>query len=143
MSVGTTIAVSVADALLYRGTAGATASTLVNTCQDVTLKLTFADVKANRRLSQFEGSVIGMIATEVEVTFVADSADAHLTAFKAAMIALTPMSLYITDKSGMIGPEADFYIFGFDDTQKLEDAVLNKFTLKRAATSRTPAVNWR
>jgi hypothetical protein len=126
------------DAKLYRGEAGTTAATEVNTCKDVSVKIKKGEAKISSRASRWalvKGSLKEM---EFEVEFSSDSSDEHLTALIAAFISDTPLAFRIADKVSGQGPDADFEIMEMDDTQKLEDQVIIKFTIKPTYVSRYP-----
>ena len=118
------------DAKLYRGAAGSKATTEVDTCADVAVKMKKGEAKISRRKSKwamFRGTIKEY---ELEISFVADTADQHLAAFIAAFTNDTPISLYVTDREGGLGLDADFEVMSMDDDQKIEDAIGYKFTCK-------------
>jgi hypothetical protein len=133
MSAQTTVNVSIADAILKRGTPNSAvlpATIVCNTCADVSYKATANEAKASNRLSRHEQSLPGMIGDEIEVAFPSDSADTHMAAFITAFCNFQPIPIYVTDKASMIGFGAVMWVTSWDDTQTLNEVPVNKFTLK-------------
>ena len=129
----TTIVTSLIDAILRRGTGAdvnpAAATTLVDTVENVTLKITMDEAPANNRRSKIKQSVPTLAGVELEINFPADSADPHLAAFKSACINRTAIAVYCTDGAalafrGLMG------VFGLDNDQPLPNVPGYKFTLK-------------
>jgi hypothetical protein len=129
------------DAKLYRGNAGTKATTEVNTCKDVSLKIKKGEAKISSRASRWALVKGAMKEAEFDVEFTSDPNDAHLQALISAFVSDTPLAFYITDKAGGQGMDADFEIMEMDDEQKLEDSVTIKFTIKPTYVSRYPAWN--
>ena len=129
------------DAKLYRGAAGSTASTEVNTCKDVSLKIKKGEAKISSRASRWALVKGAMKEAEFDVEFNSDANDVHLQAMIAAFVSDTPLSFKIADKQSGQGLDADFEIMEMDDEQKLEEGVTIKFTIKPTYVSRYPAWN--
>ena len=68
------------DAKLYRGAAGSTASTEVNTCKDVSLKIKKGEAKISSRASRWALVKGAMKEAEFDVEFNSDANDVHLQA---------------------------------------------------------------
>jgi len=119
------------DAKLYRGTAGAASpSTLVDSCKDVSLKTTASEAKVSSRVSYWGFTRAAILDASFEVEFNGDSADPHLGEFRSAYLARSAIRCWIKDSTTGTGLDADFAVMGMDDTQKLDDVVQYKFTLK-------------
>jgi hypothetical protein len=119
------------DAKLYRGAAGSpNPGTLVDSCKDVSLKITVSEAKVSNRTCYWGLSLAALLEGSFDVEFNADSADPHLGAFQSACFGRTNIRCWIKDAASGQGLDADFAVLGLDDTQKLEDVVQYKFTLK-------------
>lgn len=129
------------DAKLYRGPAGSTASTEVNTCKDVSLKIKKGEAKISSRASRWALVKGAMKEAEFDVEFNSDSTDLHLQALITAFVTDTPLAFKIADKLSGQGLDADFEILEMDDEQKLEEGVVIKFIIKPTYVSRYPAWN--
>jgi hypothetical protein len=126
------------DAKLYRGAAGETATTEVNTCKDVSLKIKKGEAKLSSRASRWALVKGSLKEAEFDVEFTSDSSDAHLQAIISAFISDTPLAFKIADKESEQGFDADFEIMEMDDEQKLEEGVTIKFTIKPTYVTRYP-----
>jgi hypothetical protein len=126
------------DAKLYRGEAGQTASTEVNTCKDVSLKIKKGEAKISSRASRWALVKGALKEAEFTVAFDSDPSDAHLQALITAFISDTPLALLIADRASGQGLDADFEILEMDDDQKLEEQVTISFTIKPTYVSRYP-----
>ena len=129
------------DAKLYRGAAGSTASTEVNTCKDVSLKMKKGEAKISSRASRWALVKGALKEAEFDVEFNSDANDVHLQAMISAFVSDTPLAFKIADKASGQGLDADFEIMEMDDEQKLEEGVVIKFTFKPTYVSRYPAWN--
>jgi len=147
---GTTVVLSLIDAVLYRGapnttTIPTTSGTKVTTVENLTLKLTYDEAPANNRQTPIKQSLPSLLGVELEANFPSDSADTHLAAFRSALINRYPLPLLISDGSdtgyrfgGVMG------VFGGDNDQALPSVPMNKFTLRPWAvgfTGNQPSVN--
>lgn len=126
------------DAKLYRGAAGTTANTEVNTCKDVSLKIKKGEAKISSRASRWALVKGALKEAEFDIEFTSDSSDVHLQALITAFITDTPLAFKIADKVSGEGMDADFEILEMDDEQKLDEAVTIKFTVKPTYVSRYP-----
>jgi hypothetical protein len=126
------------DAKLYRGEAGQTAATEVNTCKDVSLKIKKGEAKISSRASRWALVKGALKEAEFTVSFDSSSSDAHLQALITAFISDTPVALKIADRASGQGLDADFEILEMDDDQKLEEQVTISFTIKPTYVSRYP-----
>ena len=75
------------DAKLYRGAAGSTAATEVNTCKDVSLKMKKGEAKISSRASKWALVKGALKEAEFDVEFNSDPNDIHLQAMISAFIA--------------------------------------------------------
>lgn len=126
------------DAKLYRGPAGSTAATEVNTCKDVSLKIKKGEAKISSRASRWALVKGAMKEAEFDVEFSSDANDLHLQALITAFVSDTPLAFKIADRASGQGLDADFEIMEMDDEQKLEEGVTIKFTIKPTYVSRYP-----
>ena len=125
------------NAAVYRSNdVGLTPSILVDSCKDVSVKLTKSEAKLSSRLSSWEMVRGALKSATFDVEFNDDSADPPLATFIAAFLASpgTPVRLWIKDATSGSGLDATFEVMEMDDTQKLEDVVQYKFTLKPTYT---------
>jgi hypothetical protein len=129
------------DAKLYRGPAGSTAATEVNTCKDVSLKIKKGEAKISSRASRWALVKGAMKEAEFDVEFNSDASDVHLQAMITAFVSDTPLAFKIADKTTGQGLDADFEIMEMDDEQKLEEGITIKFTIKPTYVSRYPTWN--
>jgi len=128
MANQTTIVLSLIDAKLYRGVA-IPATVECTSVENVSLKLTMEEAKANNRLSKIGQQLPAMGAADLEINFPADSADPHLGAFKAALIARSPIAVRVMDGAGL-DFNALMGVFNMDNDQQLAGVPQYKFTLK-------------
>jgi len=127
------------DAKLFRGPAGSTASTEVNTCKDVSLKMKKSEAKISSRASRWAMVKGAIKEAEFTVSFDSDANDVHLQALISAFVSDTPLAFKIADQQSGQGLDADFEILSMDDEQKLEEQVAISFTVKPTFVSRYPA----
>ena len=133
MPANTTIALSIVDAVIKRGAPNTTTlppTIAVDTCEDVTLKVSVSEAKANNRKSRHEQSLPAMYSDEIDITFPADSADTHLAAFITAFTTPGPIPIKVADKTGMIGLQMIAYVASWEDPNTMPDVPKLKFTLK-------------
>ena len=126
------------DAKLYRGPAGSTATTEVNTCKDVSLKIKKGEAKISSRASRWALVKGAMKEAEFTVTFDSDASNAHLQALITAFVSDTPLAFKIADRQSGQGMDADFEILEMDDEQKLEEQVTISFIIKPTYFNRYP-----
>jgi hypothetical protein len=136
MAANSTVKLSLVDAIFRCTNAGVaaltgnTTGTLDKTVADVSLKVTPGEAKANSRNSRHEMALPSMFVDEVEVSIPSDSASTAMTQLIAACVGVLPISCYVSDGAGLTGLAAVFGVFGWDDTQILNEVPVNKFTLK-------------
>ena len=133
MSANTTIKLSLIDAVFKFGAAGTTAlpaGTLDKSVADVSLKVTPGEAKANSRNSRHEMALPSMFVNEIEVSIPSDSASAAMSALITAVTGSLPIPIYVSDGAAMIGLNMVAGVFGWDDSQILNEVPVNKFTLK-------------
>ena len=114
------------DAVLYRGTAGARAATVVTNVKDLTINL-----------ESGEADVATLKEGSLEFGMLYDTADADFQAFQSAYFSNTPLALFVSDGAGT-GLDADFSITGFSITQNLEEAMTVSVKAKPTASTRAP-----
>jgi len=127
------------DCVLYRGTAGSTASTEMTNVQDVTLNLETdeADV-TTRGNSGWRASVATLKNGTVEFTMIWDTADTDFTAIQSAYFNKTAIALFVADSNGE-GLDADFTIINFTINQPLAEATTVSVTAKPTYSTRAPS----
>lgn len=131
MSNSTTILTPIIDAVLKRGVPNTTtlpAATIVDTVENVSLKVTIEKSPANNRRSRIKQYVATLQDVGLEINFPADSSDAHLAAFKTAAINGYPIPIQCTDGgplvfNGLMGVES------LDNDQQLTGISGYKFSL--------------
>lgn len=108
------------DALLYVGTAGSTAATEVEQCQD--LNYSFGPVTSKVRTRASRNATSSVVGNDVTVSFTLVNKDgvAANTTIRSAAAAGTALAFRILDKSGGAGIDADFVISQFDEAQPIE-----------------------
>ncbi len=130
----TTMKLSLIDAKLYYGTPNTTgsANTLCTTVENVGLKVTYTEAKANNRNTPIEQSLPSLAAVSLEVNFPSDSADLALQAFRTAALNRYPIPIKVAD-----GSEQNSYqfsgtmgVYSVDNDQPLPNVPQNKFELK-------------
>ena len=126
MANNTTVRLALIDAILNVN------GTLAKTVENVTLKLTMQEAKANTRMSKFEQQLPTLIGVEIEVNFPSDSADTASAALKSACINQTSVLIVCSD-GGSIQFTGYMGVFGMDNSQELAGVVMNKYTLKPCA----------
>ncbi|MGO9111166.1 MAG: hypothetical protein ACLP9L_18230 [Thermoguttaceae bacterium] len=129
----TTVKLSIVDAIFKFGTPGSMtlpAGTLDKSVADVSLKVTPSEAKANTRNSRHEMALPSMFVDEIEVSIPSDSASPAMSALITAVTSSLPIPIYVSDATGMTGLSMIAGVFGWDDTQTLNEVPINKFTLK-------------
>lgn len=127
------------DAKIYRGTAGATATTEMTNVRDVTLGDSRAEANISRRGSWFHVIKTTRRSIEVNWTMINDDADADVTALRTAYAANTALAFKIVDKTAGKGVDADFYITKFERSEPDETEQTISVTIKPTYDTRWPA----
>ena len=126
------------DAVLYRGTAGARAATVVTNVKDLTINLESGEADVTTRATEgWKASVATLKEGSLEFGMLYDTADADFQAFQTAYFSNTPLALFVSDGAGT-GLDADFSITGFSITQNLEEAMTVSVKAKPTASTRAP-----
>lgn len=126
------------DAVLYRGTAGAKATTEVTNVKDLTINLESGEADVTTRATKgWKAAVATLKEGSLEFGMLYDTADADFQAFQSAYFSNTPMALFVSDGAGT-GLDADFSITGFNITQNLEEAMTVSVKAKPTASTRAP-----
>lgn len=125
---------------LYRGTAGAAATTLMTNVKDVTLNLSTgsADV-TTRAAAGWRAKAATLKEGSVSFQMIYTTGDADYTAIQAAWLAGTALALYIGMGDG-VGLDADFVFTGFNISQALEEGVTVDVTAEPTYIDRAPAM---
>lgn len=101
------------NAKLYRGTAGSSAATEVTTAKDVTLELTWDEVKSSSRASRNKSTDVSLKDWTLSFSVLGKDGDAHIAAFLSAWTTGTAIALKALDKASGTGIDADFKIISF------------------------------
>lgn len=115
---------------LFRGAAGAKATTEMRNVKDVSFNLESgtADI-TTRKADGWRMSVATLKEGSLEFGMLYDPEDADLTAIQAAYFANTPLAFFVSDGQGN-GLDADFAITTFNIEQNLEEGVNVSVTAK-------------
>lgn len=130
------IRMSLTDAKLYYGAAGATAGTLVTNVKDLSLKMKKGEAKADSRASTWSKKKGSLKEAEIEWEMNDDSADTALSAFIAAFINSTALAFLIKDASDGHGLDGDFEVFTCEREEKLEEGIVYKIGIKPCPSTR-------
>ena len=126
------------DAVLYRGTAGARAATVVTNVKDLTINLESGEADVTTRATEgWKASIATLKEGSLEFGILYDTADADFQAFQSAYFSNTPLALFVSDGAGT-GLDADFSITGFNIAQNLEEAMTVSVKAKPTASTRAP-----
>lgn len=131
------------NAKLYRGTAGAVASTEVTTVGDAALNIDANEATIADRSSIFEFTEIAQRKVEVTCKINADDADAHLAAFNTSYETAAPnnkISLKVLDKASGKGVSGDFIVTSRKRSEGLKEQVIYDFTFKPCKSAANPCV---
>jgi hypothetical protein len=126
------------DAKLYRGTAGATAATLMTNVRKVKLNREKDKANTSRRASRWKLAKVTMIQATVEFEMVGDDADPDLNAIRAAWEANTPLAFKVVDKASGHGVDADWEIVKFDRDEDEEKEQVYAVAIEPTYVSRYP-----
>ena len=132
MASNSTMMLSLVDAKLYRGTPNTTtlpATTECTTVENVSLKVTMEEAAASNRLNKIKQQLPSMGSVDLEINFLADSADVHMQAFKTALINRQAIPVRVIDGAGL-DYNALMGVFGMDNDQPVAGIPTYKFTLK-------------
>ena len=127
------------NCVLYRGTAGQTATTEMTNVKDVELNLTTGEADITTRAANGWRAYASTLK-EASLTFQMnyDSDDTDLTAIQTAFMNNSAISFLVGDDKGN-GLDADFVITEFNIPQPLEEAVTVSVTAKPTLSTRAPS----
>ena len=127
------------NCVLYRGTAGQTASTEMTNVKDVELNLTTGEADITTRAANGWRAYAATLK-EASLTFQMnyDAADTDFTAIQTAFMNNSAISFLVGDDKGN-GLDADFVITEFNIPQPLEEAVTVSVTAKPTLSERAPS----
>ena len=111
------------DAKLYRGTAGATASTEVKNVRDLNYDSEWQDEDISTRGSPFELSGATMMKLAINWDMIANDADADLAAIRDAHETKTVLAFKVVDKTSGKGVDADFLVMKCARKQGLKGVI--------------------
>ena len=127
------------NAKAYFGTAGSTASTVVDNIRDITLNLTKDEADVTTRGANGWKLTVGTLKDgSVDTSIVWDDADAFFTAIKTAYFNDTPIVMLFLDKVSGQGLDADFSVTNFTRNESLAEAITADITLKPTYSTRYP-----
>ncbi|MBE3123935.1 MAG: hypothetical protein IMZ65_03955, partial [Planctomycetes bacterium] len=128
------------EAVLYRGTAGSTPSTLVNNVMDLELPATRGETQNTTRES---GGYLSYDATMIDLTLtwkmLWDPADTDLLAIRTAFTSNTAIALKSLDLAGGKGWDADYKITEFSAPQPLDGEMVLSVKARPYNRLRAPA----
>lgn len=128
------------DAKLYYGTAGSSATGVIDGVNEVTLNLEKGEAAFNSRASAWEIIRAGLKKGSIEFKIPNNTAHAAvITALAAAFINDTPLAFKVLDAVGGNGLDADFEVLKFNRSEPLEDAQTYDVSVKPTYVSRYPA----
>jgi len=127
------------DAKLYRGAAGAPATTEMLNVRNVKLPIEKGEANISRRGSRWELTKATLKKASVDFEMINDDADADVQAIATAFFADTPLAFKILDKESGHGLDADFEITKFERSEDLEDAQVISVSIKPTYVGRWPA----
>lgn len=130
---------AIADAKMYYGTAGSTASTLLDTVGDVTYGAKKAEAVMQSRASRFKMSKATLVEIDIDFTIDDVAGDTKLAALITAYQAHTPLAFLVKDATDGTGIDADFELIGMNREEKLDGGIQYKFAIKPTYVSRYPA----
>ncbi len=127
------------NSLLYRGTAGTKASTLVNTVISVKENDSMEEGDTTARNSgDNETSLSCLRSYSLDIEMLEDDTDAHYGAFRAAYLANTPIALLCIKQEDGTGVDGDFVILNFKRAYGTKDVAKVSFSAKLTLSSRLP-----
>jgi hypothetical protein len=100
------------EGLLYYGTAGSTASTLLENCKDITISYEVergdTTVRGTGTTAPIKTGTVTQRMANIEFTMINDTTDTYCQALKTAAAAGTGIALRGKDYSSGKGPDADY-----------------------------------
>ena len=127
------------NAKAYFGTAGSTASTVIDNIRDITLNLTKAEADVTTRGANGWTLTVGTLKDgTVDANIIWDDADAFFTAVQTAYFNDTPIAMLFLDKTGGQGLDADFSIVNFTRNEALAEALTADVSFKPTYSTRYP-----
>jgi len=127
---------SLIDAKLFYGTAGASAGTEVKNVKDLSLKMKKGEAKTNSRASTWAKQKGSLKEAEIEWEMNDDSTDTALSTFIAAFINSTPVAFKVLDAIDGHGLDGDFEVFTCEREEKLEEGIVYKIGIKPCPSTR-------
>jgi hypothetical protein len=127
------------DAVLYRGTAGNTAATLMTNVRDLDCKDERSKADTSRRGSNIKLTRATMAEVAITFEMVVNDADADYMALRAAYVANTPLAFLCKSASDGHGVDADFSIMKFSRKEPLDGGQLVEVEIAPTYVSRYPA----
>lgn len=118
------------EAVLYRGTAGTTASTEMKNVKDVTPNLETNQIDVTTRATNgWRAWASGLKDGTLEIQVQYDPADDDYQALHQSFLTNSAIALFVSDGLGN-GIDADWIVSAENDPQPLEEAIVSTFTLK-------------
>ena len=127
------------NCVLYRGTAGQTATTEMTNVKDVELNLTTGEADITTRAAngwRAYAATLKEASLTFQMNYEADDTD--LTAIQTAFMNNSAISFLVGDDKGN-GLDADFVITEFNIPQPLEEAVTVSVTARPTLSTRAPS----
>ncbi len=127
------------DAQLFIGDAGATASTEMKNCKDVTLNLETGEADITTRAANgWRITAATLKDASLEFEMVWDTEDAGFSKIQNAYFNNSAIALFASDGDGN-GLDADFVVTSFSHSEPLEEALTVSVTCKPTLVERAPA----
>ena len=127
------------DAKLYRGPAGAPATTEMLNVRNVKTPVEKGEANISRRGSRWELTKATLKKATIDFEMINDDTDADVQAIATAFFADTPLAFKVLDKASGHGLDADFEIMKFERAEDLEDAQIITVSIKPTYVGRWPA----
>lgn len=132
------------EGLLYYGTAGSTASTLIENCKDITITRDVergdTTVRGDSTVAPIETQHVSMRKLQIEFTMLNDSTDSTLEALRVAVAAGTEVALRGKDYSSGKGPDADFTLSQSDPWPLNGEQAITFTAIPTRGAGRTPQI---
>ena len=134
--MGTALAL---DAKTYYGTAGSTATVVIDNIENLTLAMTKQEANVSTRGADgWETFKATLKSGNVDFNMMWDTADPAFTAIQEAFMGNFEMAFLILDKEGGQGLDADFTITNFTRNEQLVDVLRVDVSIKLAYVTRAP-----
>lgn len=132
------------EGMLYYGAAGATASTLIENCKDITISRDVergnTTVRGDSSVAPIETEHVSLRKLSIEFTMLNDSTDATLEALRVAVATGAAVALRGKDYSAGKGPDADFTLSQSDPWTLNGEQAITFTAVPTRGNGRTPQI---